>query len=153
MNRLETRVPPLVVLALFAGTMFVAARLWPSFTVTFPGQGLSAIAVVVAGVAVIAAAVRQFGRSATTTDPVHPEAASALVRSGVFGRSRNPMYLGMALLLTALGVWMGHASAPLLLAGFVAYIARFQIVPEERALRAHFGERFDRYTAEVRRWI
>ena len=50
------------------------------------------------------------------------------------------MYLGMALALTAWALWLGNGAAALLLAGFVAYISRFQIAPEERALRAHFGE-------------
>jgi protein-S-isoprenylcysteine O-methyltransferase Ste14 len=63
------------------------------------------------------------------------------------------MYLGMALLLTA---WAVYLSAWLAFAGpvaFVLYITRFQILPEERALQAHFGEAFTRYTAQVRRWL
>ena len=72
---------------------------------------------------------------------------------GVFRLTRNPMYLGMALILAAWALWLGNAGGALLLAGFVAFIGRFQIAPEERALRAHFGEEFDAYARRVRRWI
>ena len=57
------------------------------------------------------------------------------------------------MLLAAWAVWLGNALAALLVAGFMAWITRFQIAPEERALRAHFGEAFEAYARQVRRWI
>ena len=59
----------------------------------------------------------------------------------------------MALILAAWALWLGSGVAALLVAGFVGWITRFQIAPEERALRAHFGEAFDSYARQVRRWI
>lgn len=63
------------------------------------------------------------------------------------------MYVGMALLLLS---WAVYLSAVLPFAGpllFALYITRFQIQPEERALRAIFGEAYAAYAARVRRWL
>ena len=153
MKWLEHRVPPPVVFAVFAVGAALSARQWPGALVRFPGRTIVAAVMASAGIAVIAAGTIRFRRARTTVNPLKPEEASALVDGGIFARSRNPMYLGMALGLAALTVWLGHAAGAVMLAGFVAYITRFQIVPEERALRANFGGAFDAYSARVRRWL
>jgi protein-S-isoprenylcysteine O-methyltransferase Ste14 len=89
----------------------------------------------------------------TTINPLKPERASSIVTGGVYRVSRNPMYLGMALLLLA---WATYLSALWSLAGpvlYVWYITRFQIVPEERVLERMFGDEYLAYTARVRRWL
>ncbi|HEX6927780.1 MAG TPA: isoprenylcysteine carboxylmethyltransferase family protein, partial [Gammaproteobacteria bacterium] len=82
-----------------------------------------------------------------------PGRASALVVAGIYRRSRNPMYLGFALLLLALGIHLRSLSALLILPAFVLYMNRFQIAPEERALEARFGEEYNVYRQSVRRWL
>ena len=139
MSRLENRVPPLLVAVLFVAAMWACARWLRVLDVSFPGQGLVTGVVVAAGLGVLAFAIVQFARARTTIDPLHPAAASALVSGGVFRLTRNPMYLGLALVLAGLALRLGDGGSALLVAGFVAYINRFQIAPEERALRAHFG--------------
>jgi protein-S-isoprenylcysteine O-methyltransferase Ste14 len=67
--------------------------------------------------------------------------------------SRNPMYLALLLLLLAWMLWQGHLLAPLWLAGFVAYINRFQIRPEERVLQELFGDEYEAYCLGTRRWV
>ena len=153
MNRLENCIPPPLVAAVLALAMWAFARWLPGASTEFPGQSLAAGSALAAGLGVILTAIGQFVRARTTVDPRHPAAASALVTGGVFRLTRNPMYLGMALILAAWALWLGNAMTALLVAGFVAYIGRFQIVPEERALRAHFGNGFEAYAAQVRRWI
>jgi len=94
-----------------------------------------------------------FRRAKTTVNPLKPETASALVSSGIYQVSRNPMYVGFALFLVA---WAVYLSSPLALVGvigFVLYINRFQIQPEERALAALFAAEFERYKNSVRRWV
>ena len=99
------------------------------------------------------AGVAQFRRHGTTIDPTAPERASALVTTGVFGVTRNPMYLGMTAVLLGLGVWTGNAAAlvPALL--FVPFITAVQIRAEEAAMRRLFGPAFDAYAARTPRWL
>lgn len=94
----------------------------------------------------------RFRRQGTKVTPLHPEQASALVTGGLYRLSRNPMYLGLlcwtmalACYLGGLLVWLG----PLLLWG---WLSRWQIVPEERALQARFGDGYADYCRRVRRW-
>jgi protein-S-isoprenylcysteine O-methyltransferase Ste14 len=150
---LENRIPPPLVAATFAIAMAICAGVLPELTVRFAGQGPVAGALLAGGLVVIAIAIARFVRASTTVNPLRPEETSALVTGGVFRITRNPMYLGMALALAAWAVWLGNAAAALLVAGFVAFITRFQIAPEERALRAHFGEEFEAYARRVRRWL
>jgi len=151
--RLEHRIPPPLIFVVFALTAILCARLLPGASVSVPGQSVVAGLLLAVGIVVIAAALLQFKRARTTTNPLVPEAASALVDRGIFAHTRNPMYLGLSLGLAALVVWLGNAAGLALVAGFIAYIGRFQIAPEERALRAKFGETFDAYATRVRRWI
>lgn len=153
MTWFENRFPPLLMVAAFALAMAYCAGMFGALSAHFWWQGWAALALLVLGGGIMLTAARQFRQAKTTVDPLHPEAASSLVQGGVFRFSRNPMYLGMALILGAWAVFLGNALALLLVGGFVAWINRFQIAPEERALRAHFGAEFDRYMAEVRRWI
>jgi protein-S-isoprenylcysteine O-methyltransferase Ste14 len=104
-----------------------------------------------AGIALVG--VVQFRRHKTTMNPFTPEQSSTLVTSGVYRWSRNPMYLGFLLLLLGWGAWLANGAALFLIPGFVVYMNRFQIGPEEVALRRHFGAPFDQYCATVRRWI
>jgi protein-S-isoprenylcysteine O-methyltransferase Ste14 len=94
-----------------------------------------------------------FRRARTTVNPLQPDRASALVSAGIYRYTRNPMYLALAMALLAWGLWLGHAVAPCGVAIFVAWMNRYQIAPEERALAGLFGAEFERYRREVRRWL
>lgn len=72
---------------------------------------------------------------------------------GVYGFTRNPMYLAMLLALIAFSALLSNAFAPALTPVFVMYINRFQIAPEERFLAAKFGQRYEAYLRKVRRWV
>jgi len=95
----------------------------------------------------------QFFKSKTTVDPTVPEKATSLVTSGVYKISRNPMYLGMLLILLAWGLWLGNAFNVLLASGFVLYMNKFQIVPEEEVLSKMFGVAYKQYCVLTRRWF
>lgn len=89
----------------------------------------------------------------TTVDPLHPEKASSLVTTGIYQYTRNPMYVGMAFVLIGGLIRIGN---PLCLAGvlfFIWYLDRFQIRPEEEALKKQFGEEFEQYCERVGRWV
>ena len=82
-----------------------------------------------------------------------PEAASALVRSGIYRTTRNPMYVGLLLILVAWAVLLSSVWTLLGPLVFVLYITRFQIIPEESALSALFGADYAAYQSSVRRWL
>jgi protein-S-isoprenylcysteine O-methyltransferase Ste14 len=150
---LEHRIPPPVVGALVAAGMWGVSSLGPQWHMASgPGYGAVALLVLM-GLTFDLLGLLAFRASHTTINPLNPERARALVTGGVYRVTRNPMYLGMACLLLA---WAVHLSALLPFAGivvFVLYITRFQIRPEERALRGIFGEQYASYATRVRRWL
>jgi protein-S-isoprenylcysteine O-methyltransferase Ste14 len=112
-----------------------------------------AVALAAAGVAIALAGVAEFRRSRTTVHPQHPEKASAVVTRGVYRWTRNPMYLGLLLALAGWSIFLANLAALAGLPLFVAYMNRFQIGPEERALSAKFGPAYASYLVSVRRWL
>lgn len=150
---LELRVPPAVVWLIAAGAIFACARSFPSARFDFPARHAVAVTCAVGGVALALAGVREFRRAQTTVNPLEPERASAVVASGVFKYTRNPMYAGMALGLAGLALWPGSLPGLLIVPAFCAYLTVFQIMPEERALIARFGPAYQSYLGQVRRWL
>lgn len=146
-------IPPPLVVVLFAGLMWQLAEHLPFGHFAFPLQRPLAGLVLLAGLGLMAAAAWTLFRARTTVNPLRPERASHLVTHGVFARSRNPIYLGDALILAALALGFGNWCNFLLLPLFVAFIGRFQIRPEERALERLFGAEYRAYCARVRRWL
>jgi len=149
---LETRIPPPIVMALVAGAMWVSRLAAPGLT-GVPALRVYAMGVLVLGIACALAGVFEFRRARTTVDPLHPEKASAVVDTGIYRITRNPMYLGMLLVLVAWAIWLAN---PVTLVGpvlFVPYMNRFQVRPEERALLRIFGEPYRAYLGRVRRWL
>ena len=99
------------------------------------------------------AGTRSFKRAQTTINPLRPTNASSLVTSGVYRFTRNPMYLGLLLLLLGWSVYLSSVVALVGPVFLVLYLGRFQIAPEERALTAKFGKDYLDYTSRVRRWL
>ncbi|MEK9712373.1 MAG: isoprenylcysteine carboxylmethyltransferase family protein [Thalassolituus sp.] len=153
MSWLEHKIPPPVVGALCALFMWCLSVF--TYQVAWWGTGAQIVTaiLVIVGLLFDSSGLLSFIRSKTTINPVHIERASHLVTSGIYRATRNPMYLGMAFLLTALAIWL---EAPLAFTGpilFVLYITRFQIIPEERILVELFGDEYQAYKSKVRRWI
>lgn len=153
MDWLEHRIPPPVVALTVAVANWLLARALPVWAFPFPGHTTLAVVLAVTGVLLGLAGILQFREARTTVHPEHPEKASALVTGGVYRFSRNPMYLGTLLVLAGWAVQLAHPAALVLLPCFVAFLDRFQIGPEERALRANFGDAFEAYARQVRRWL
>jgi protein-S-isoprenylcysteine O-methyltransferase Ste14 len=151
MRGLELAIPPPAVVGIVATLM--AAQAWWFPLAPFGRQAVAAIAVALASLALAVAAVWSFRRAGTTVNPLHPDRASVLVTTGAFRYSRNPIYVADAMLLAAWALWLGEAAGFAGVPLFVAYVTRFQVVPEERALRARFGEAFTDYAARTRRWV
>ena len=132
---------------------WAAARALPALIVPLPGRDALAIAVFALGLAIELIAAARFFRARTTVSPLSPQKATTLVTGGLNRISRNPMYVGQALLLAGWALWLAHALAPLGAVAYVLWITRFQILPEERALAARFGEDYAAYRARTPRWL
>ncbi|ABL81721.1 MULTISPECIES: isoprenylcysteine carboxylmethyltransferase family protein [unclassified Nocardioides] len=147
--QLQNRVPPVAVAVGAALGQVLVANSTPRST----ARTLTATAVAAASTALLASSVRAFRRSNTSVNPLDPAVATTLVTGGPNRFTRNPMYVGMAGLLAAHAAARGQWAALIPVAAFVAYIDRFQVAPEEDALRAQFGEDYAAYVRNVPRWL
>jgi len=152
MHTLELRIPPLALVLIAACAMALIAYCVP-VGLAIPAPALFACAFAFTGAVIAIAGVVAFRRHKTTVNPFTPECSSSLVASGIYRYTRNPMYLGFLLLLVGWAALLSNLVALALLPAFIAYMNRFQIQPEERALQQHFGAEFQAYMHRVRRWV
>ena len=150
---LEHRIPPPLVAMAAACLMWLASRFGAPLVPDAGWKTGLAVLLAAAGVASSVSGMWAFTRARTTMNPVRLDSSAALVTRGIYRITRNPMYLGLTLLLLGWAVHLSQLLAFVVWALFVAYITRFQIVPEERALAKLFGKAYDDYRARVRRWI
>ena len=165
MFSLEHKIPPPVVGLLVASGMWGLSLLGFQIPIAPLPKYVLVFFIAAAGVALDVMGILAFRRARTTVNPLKPERArttvnplkperaSSMVTHGIYRFTRNPMYLGMVMFLLA---WAIHLAALLPFIGplvFVLYITRFQIRPEERALKELFGDEYVAYAARVRRWL
>ena len=146
-------VPPPVVAAIVGAVMWALDRRLELGKFESALQAPVAGILLIVGLLLMLSAVASLVAARTTVNPLRPSRASSLVTTGIFRISRNPIYLGDLVVLAALAVWLGNAVSALLLVPFVAYINRFQIIPEEHALTKLFGPSYIAYCSRVRRWL
>lgn len=153
MFSLDHKIPPPVIALLCALAAWLLARWTPQFTYPLPARIPILTLLVLAGLAMDLAGLYVFRRARTTVNPLSPGQSSSIVKSGPYGFTRNPMYLGMVVMLLGFCVYFANPLTVIVVAVFIAHITRFQIIPEERLLLAKFGEPYAQYTRSVRRWL
>lgn len=153
MSRFELKIAPDVIWLLTAALMWLAAALTTGVTIPTVARIVGAGFFLAIGIALIVLVRVELDQAQTTWHPSEPGRTSSLVTSGAFRFSRNPMYLGMWLVLVGWGMALADPLALALTAAFIGYVTRFQIVPEERVLAALMGDRYREYASRVRRWI
>lgn len=153
MKSLELRIPPPLVALLCILLMWYVQGFYPLSWLTSLWVLPLAVVLALTGIAIAALGAAAFRRAHTTISPLHPEKTSHLVTGGIYQHTRNPMYLGMALVLLAVALYLADVSAFLGVALFVRYIGRYQIEPEERMLLQTFGDEFAAYQDRVGRWL
>jgi protein-S-isoprenylcysteine O-methyltransferase Ste14 len=144
--------PPLLVLGCL-GSGWVGHRLYPVHFLPDVGVagGFVGAAICLLAFSVGLAGVREFHRHRTPTSPFKP--TTALVTSGVFRFTRNPMYLGFVMLTVGVAVAL-NSSAFLLAAAVMATLLQVAVIrPEERFLAMRYGSAFEEYIRGTRRWI
>jgi protein-S-isoprenylcysteine O-methyltransferase Ste14 len=142
--------PPVYLLAALVLVVLLRYLVPPVLLIPAPWN-LGGIALMVVGLLLVVVPAQTFQRRGTAIKPF--EDSSALVQDGLFNWSRNPMYLGMVLLVLGVAIVLRGAIAvlvPIVLA--IVLDARF-IRHEERALEERFGEEYRRYRVRVRKWL
>ncbi len=152
-NYLELKIPPVAVFFVFVAIMWLLATAVPLAGVVLPAKKPIAAGAAAVGGVFAGAGILSFLRARTTLDPTDPGKAASLVTTGIYAISRNPMYLSLLFLLAGWAVYLSNLAALVVLPFFAAYLNRFQILPEERALASLFGSEFQVYCKRVRRWL
>lgn len=150
---LEAKIPAPIVAALVGGTMKLYAMRSGVVIDPTPLRMMVGLAFAQASGLLALASFVTMRRARTTINPLVPSRATQLVTGGVFRFSRNPIYLSLLWLLLAYAIRLDSAAVWLGPVLFVLYVSRFQILPEERALQAKFGEAYAAYRKRTRRWL
>jgi protein-S-isoprenylcysteine O-methyltransferase Ste14 len=148
---LNTKIPPPIVTATFGLIIYFSKSFSPVYS--FENSNMISVIFLLFGLGIFSAAVQSFKKHKTTINPLSPDKASSLVNSGIFSYSRNPMYLGMLLILLSVSFKFNISGGLFISFLFKIYITRFQIIPEEEAMAKLFGEEFITYKNQTRRWI
>ena len=149
--RLRNRIPPPIVTLTFILLSFWLTNYLPKLAFNY--QGLLSLLMILIGLIIIVIGVKTFNKSDTTINPLNPREASHLVTNGVFSYTRNPMYLGMVIILLGVTVYNGVYIGIIILPCFILYITEFQIKPEEEAMEEIFAGDYTDYLKRVRRWL
>ncbi|GAB1261583.1 methyltransferase family protein [Aurantivibrio plasticivorans] len=132
----------------FAETLKISAHIFDSVTFISISAILSTMSTLLIGISTF-----QFWRDRTSVNPLNFEGTQTLVVRGVFRLTRNPMYLGFFLLLVALGFLLDNIASMIIAMLFIPVMTQLQIKPEEQYLKEKFGESYESYCANVRRWL
>lgn len=153
MEWLELKIPPPLQALLTAGLIWLTAQVLPTvpLSITASMAYLMLAAMLSAVFAIMG--LLAFYHAKTTVHPHCPEQTSTLVTTGIYGVTRNPMYLSLVILLCGFVGFLGAVWALVWVLAFIASLTRFQIKPEERALAKQFPNDFAAYCQRVRRWI
>lgn len=153
MNALETKIPPPLVALITGVFMWLSSYAVSGIGVPENYRVMLAVALVLLGASCDVGGIVSFRHGKTTINPMRPETSSNLIIAGIYKITRNPMYLGIAFMLTGWAVYLSNLLLLVWVVAFIAYITRFQIQPEERALDKLFGDEFASYKHRVRRWL
>jgi protein-S-isoprenylcysteine O-methyltransferase Ste14 len=148
---MNNKIPPPIVTLFFGCCIYFSRDYF--LNVNIQWLSILSYAFFIAGITALFLALRLFKKKETTVNPIKIETASSLVTSGIFNYSRNPMYLGMALILIGLSLKFNLIGGFVFTAFFMLFITYFQIRPEEKAMHEIFGEEFLNYKENVRMWL
>ena len=145
---LDTKIPPPIVTIIILSIIYFFSL--KDYNIN---NELISIFLLVLGILFILSAVIQFVKRKTTVNPTKPHKTTSLVISGTFKITRNPMYLGMLLIIMSYSFYKSSIISLVLIPLFIFYINKFQIEPEEYEMRKKFGKEYEEYCKKVDRWI
>ena len=142
--------PPLIVLVLIVSIYFSSIKI---DLINIPLQMEISIFILSVGILIFVNPVLQFIKSKTTVNPIQFEEVNKLVTTGIFKYSRNPMYLGMLMIVLSTSIFYLNIYSILTPLLFMLWINKFQIKREEEFLTEKFGNEYLSYKKKTRRWI
>ena len=142
--------PPLIVLTLIISIYFSSKRI---DLINIPFQLEISFFILSLGILIFINPVLKFIKSKTTINPIQFEETNRLVTSGIFKYSRNPMYLGMLMIIISTSIFYLNIYSILTPFLFVFWINKFQIKREEIFLTEKFGKEYLSYKNKTRRWL
>jgi len=150
MDKSKRVLPPVYFLAALV-SMGALHFFLPIAYILRPPYSTSGSFLFITGVVLVLWGARSFSRAGTTIKPFQDP--SALVTSGPYRYSRNPIYLGLVLALIGIGLLLGTLSPFVVVPVFICLIQQRFIQPEEAVLEKTFGSAYGRYKRQVRRWL
>ena len=142
--------PPLLVLILVISNYFSSKKI---DVIHIPNQDLVSIVIFLIGILILIIPVSKFIKSKTTIDPIKFKKVNKLVTSGIYKYSRNPMYLGLLMILISSSIFYLNIYSITTPFFFYWWITKFQIKREEIFLTDKFGKEYLSYKTKTRRWI
>ncbi|WP_066138647.1 methyltransferase family protein [Glutamicibacter mysorens] len=136
-----------------AAAAMAAQRLLVPAVRSSTGLKLMAGLLAIGGAGLALGAGLSFHAAKTTANPRRPENSTALVTTGLFARTRNPMYLGMVAVSTSYAMWRGSLLGLVPSVALACWLDQFQIPAEEDALAQKYGQAYWQYQRAVPRWI
>ncbi len=150
---MKTKIPPPIIMASCMAVALALSLCFPSPAMLIPFRLLLALVLALLGSIFACHSVFRFWQQQTTISPLSPQETKTLVTDGFYRITRNPMYVGMALGLMAVVIYLATWAALLALPLFVVALNILQIIPEEDMLTRKFGPEYLAYKARVRRWL
>ncbi len=150
---LQLKIPPPIYALSIALIMWLSSQYFPVAQLISSPWNDVGIVVMLLAIFLDFSSLYLFFKKRTTPNPMKPEFTTGLVTNGLYKISRNPMYLGMLIILFGFAIFLGNLTSFLVLPAFYIVITEMQIKPEERILEKKFGKEFLDYKNKVRRWL
>ena len=148
---IKTKIPPPLVTFIFGFLINYTKDVFPKIEIR--NQIIFGSFMIIIGLIIIFSAIILFKKYQTTLTPLNPSNATKLITDGIYKFSRNPMYLGLLLVLLGISIIINLTGGVFLIPLFILYLNFFQIIPEENAMIDLFKDEFLDYKKNVRRWI
>ena len=148
---IKTKIPPPLVALTFGFLIKYTKNIFP--VIEIKNEIVFGSFMIISGLIIILSAIISFKKYKTTITPLNPSKATKLIVHGVYKFSRNPMYLGLLLVLFGVSTMLNPIGGLFFIPLFILYLNYFQIIPEENAMIQLFKGEFLKYKRNVRRWI
>ena len=146
-------IPPPFQALFFSIIMWLISRQFLNANFSLNGINIFAFVFLIIAVMLLILSINKFRQVGTTISPLKPNKTSSLINSGIYRYTRNPMYLGLLLMLFSIALFLKNFISFLIIPLFILFITKNQILPEEEALENIFGGEYKNYKKKVRRWI